>query len=332
MNHCHVGQSFTENGGVEFVPEGTSVDYEADRLKQFLDARDDGKPFFMYYNISPPHCPFGDAPEKYLTMYDPNTIPVRANVDLKTPLKDQEHWFKVYRWDFRYYNHRLPETMRLPEGYTLKHLIAEYYGLTTWMDDTVGSMLKVLDRTGLSQNTIVVFTSDHGDNLGSLGLVQKGGPNEESIRVPFIVRGPGLEASSRINRTHVASLVDLAPTLLSLIGADTPEHFQGRDLAPLCRDESSDVPSHAFVETGRGVAIRTLKHMYFLPFESSNHDLGKDPSQFFDLVHDPYQLRNLVEEDSLPAPVRQLDEALRRWGAVVPWMTGDMKEPNGCVQ
>lgn len=320
VNHCHIGQSFTENGGVEYVPEGTSVDYEADRLEQFLDARGNDKPFFMYYNISPPHCPFGDAPEKYLKMYDPDSIPIRANVDLARPLKDQDHWFNVYRWDFRYYNHRLPATMRLPDGYTLRHLIAEYYGLTTWVDDTVGRMLTVLDRTGLSENTIVVFTSDHGDNLGSLGLVQKGGPNEESIRVPIIIRWPALGISSEVNRTHVASLVDLAPTLLSLVGAAIPRHFQGRDLAPFCRGETSDVPSYTFLETGGGVAIRTLNHMYYLPFQDANHRLAAAPSRFFDLADDPYQLRNLSEQDPAPTPAQELDERLRRWSAEIPWM------------
>jgi len=152
VNHCHVGQSFTENGGVEFVPQENSVDYEAGRLRQFLENRGSSdQPFFMYYNISPPHCPFGDAPGKYLNMYDPAAVPIRPNVDLQTPLQNQDHWFKVYRWDFRYYNHRLPETMRLPEGYTLRHLIAEYYGLTTWVDDTVGQMLKVLEVWDLSR-------------------------------------------------------------------------------------------------------------------------------------------------------------------------------------
>lgn len=323
VNHCHVGQSFTENGGVEFVPEGYSVDYEAERLEPYLEARDDGKPFFMYYNISPPHCPLADAPQKYLDMYDPEEIPIRPNVDLDTPVANQEHWFKIYRWDFRYYNHGLPETMQLPDGYTLKHLIAEYYGLTTWVDDTVGRMLATLDRTGLSEDTIVVFTSDHGDNLGSLGLVQKGGPNEEAIRVPLIVRWPRLGTPPGVNGTHVASLVDVAPTLLSLIGADIPQHFQGRDLAPLCRGQSSDAPSHVFIETGGGIGIRTLTHMYFLPFKGDNHQLAERPSQFFDLVDDPYQQHNLAGGDPLPAPAEELDDALRQWNAETPWMKAE---------
>ncbi len=318
VNHCHTGQAFTENGSVEFVPPGYSVDYEADRLEQFLAARGAGdKPFFMYYNISPPHCPFGDAPEKYLKMYDPAEVPIRPNVDLDTPLKDQERWFNIYRWDFRYYTYMLPETTRLPAGYSLRHLTAEYYGLVTWVDDTVGRMLRVLDRTGLADNTIVVFTSDHGENLGSLGLVQKGGPNEESIRIPMIVRGPGVTIG--VNDSHVGSLVDLAPTLLSLGGLATPTHFHGRDLSALCRGVSCDARPEAYVEHSWGAAVRSLTHTYFLPFANAGHQLAGKPQQYYDMENDPYQMKNLAGADRLPGPAGELDRLLRVWDARTPW-------------
>ena len=131
-----------------------------------------------------------DAPERYLRMYDPATLPIRPNVDLSQRLVDQDHWFKVYRWDYRYYNFHLPYTEDLPEDFTLRRVIAEYYGMTTWVDDCVGRMLAALEANGLAENTIVVFASDHGDNLGSHGLVQKGNLHEESVRIPLIVRWP----------------------------------------------------------------------------------------------------------------------------------------------
>jgi arylsulfatase A-like enzyme len=318
VNHCHTGQAYTENGSVEFVPPGYSVDYEADRLEQFLEGRsEDDKPFFMYYNISPPHCPFGDAPEKYLKMYDPAEVPIRPNVDPDTPLKDQEMWFNIYRWDFRYYTYMLPETTRLPDGYSLRHLTAEYYGLVTWVDDTVGRMLNVLDRTGLAENTIVVFTADHGENLGSLGLVQKGGPNEESIRIPMIVRGPG--ACRGVNQSHVGSLVDLAPALLSMSGLEAPSHFQGRDLSPLCRGEACDAPIEAYVEHGWGATVRTLDQTYHLPCASSQQELADTPGQYYDMNEDPYQMNNLAAAGELPAGAGELDQLLRAWDERTPW-------------
>lgn len=321
VHHCHTGQCFTENGGPEFVPEGYSVDFESARVADYLraQARKD-EPFFLYYNISPPHCPLADAPEKYLKMYSPEEVPIRPNVDLTTPLKDQNHWFRVYRYDFRYYEMRLPYTEDLPRGYDLRALIAEYYGLTTWADDALGTVLRALDDTGLAEDTIMVLTSDHGDNLGSLGLVQKGGPNEESIRIPMLIRWPAVMTPGRVVREQIASLVDLMPTLLDLTGALSQSHTHGCSLAGIVRGESETTARpHAFVETGHGAGIRTLNHLYFLPFAGDSHALSDRPSHFYDLDSDPYELHNCAEEDSETA--KSLDMTLRDWDRATPWMT-----------
>ena len=321
VHHCHTGQSFTENGGEEFVPPGYSVDYESARVESFLEVQREKKdPFFLYYNISVPHCPLADSPKKFREMYKPEEIPLRVNVDIDKPLKDQDYWFKIYRYDFRYYDLHLPYTDNLPDGYSLRHLIAEYYGMTTWMDTAVGKMLNALDKTGLAENTIVVFTSDHGDNLGSNGLVQKGGPNEESVRIPMIIRDPSVGRNRVIENTHIASLVDLAPTLLSLVGLEIPEHFHGRDMSSNCEKKQSDLDNCAFIETGGGIAIRTPEHLYYLPFTGKNHELAKNPEQFYDLIQDPYQLHNLAGERSTDKIAKQLDVRLREWNNKIPWM------------
>jgi choline-sulfatase len=347
MNHAHTGQHFSENGGPEFVPDGYSVDFECDRVAAFLGRQAQSeRPFFLYYNISPPHCPMSDAPEKYTTMYRPAEIPIRPNVDLSTRLPDQDHWFKVYRWDYRYYNFHLPYTEELPEDFTLQRVIAEYYGMTTWVDDAVGRMLAALEANGLAENTIVVFTSDHGDYLGSHGRVQKGDLHEESVRIPLLVRWPaGLESGA--TSPQVAALVDLAPTLLDLAGAEIPAHMAGRSLAGFHWDTAngprpqSDVLSSskglskgrrfdqlsaretedcAFIETGRGVGIRTRTHLYGLPFVAGTHDLADAPHYFWDVEHDPYQLRNLAGTGEQADVASELDRRLRAWDAATPWM------------
>ncbi len=312
VHHCHSGQLFTEDGEAEFSPSGFSVDYEAKRVEAFLQ-QPHKKPFFLYYSISPPHNPLRDAPDKYLTMYDPSEIPLRPNIDLSQPLKDQDYWFKVYRWDFRYYNLHLPYAEYLPPDYDLRQLIAEYYGLTTWVDDCLGRVLAVLDETGLAENTIVIFTSDHGDNLGSNGLVQKGGPNEEAIRIPLILRGPGTDIQGkRVISESVASLVDLPPTILARSGICTPDHFQGQDMLDPKRE-------HAFTETRFGIGIRTLRHLYFLPFlEKSN--LAEAPQFFFDLETDPYQMNNLAGTGQQYKTASDLNHILRQWHQHIPWM------------
>lgn len=320
VNHCHVGQSYTENGEEEFVPPGYIVDYEIGRVEELLKQRSDSdRPFFLYYNISPPHCPVSDAPERYLNMYAPEDVPLRPNVDFNR-IQYMEHWLKVYRWDFRYYNHRLPYTENL-DGYTMRNVIAEYYGLTTWVDDTIGRMLAALEANGMAENTIVIFTADHGDNLGSHGLVQKSTPNDESIRVPLIIRWPeGGLIDGRVENNQVAGLVDIAPTLLSLIGAPIPDHFQGRDVSAVARGEIDHIDeSHAFIEMGHGLAARSPSRMLYIPYaDRETHELAEAPTQFFDTEADPYQMNNLAGD--FPDPAEQLESALRRFHNETPWM------------
>ncbi len=322
VHHCHTGQSFTRNGGPEFVPPGYSVDFESDQVEEFLHAHQpDDAPFFLYYNISPPHCPVADAPEKYRTMYNPEDVPLRPNFDPES-IDNADHFMKIYRWDFRHYEWQLPYTQTLPEGYSMRHVIAEYYGMTTWMDEAVGRMLRALDDTGLADDTIVVFTSDHGDNLGSHGLIQKGGPNEESARIPMIWRGPQCDRQDAVVKSHVGSLVDVAPTLLSLAGSALPAHFQGRNLQPLLSDcgEENQPETAAFIETSGGAGIRTPTHLYYLPFVHGERGLADTPEQFYAVSEDPCQLDNLAGTDRDADTAAALDHRLRTWDAAVPWM------------
>jgi len=321
VHHCQSGQAFTHNGGPEFVPPGYSVDFEAEQVEAFLaDPGRQEQPFFLYYNISIPHCPLADAPENFRTMYSPEAVPLRPNVNLDEPLQDQDYWFKVYRWDFRFYNLGLPFTKELPSGYTLRHLIAEYYGVTTWMDQAVGRLLQALETNGLAENTIVVFTADHGDNLGSHGLVQKGGPTEEAIRIPLIVRWPLKLATGVVIENQIASLVDLAPTLVSLAGGDRQVHMHGRDLSSLLLGgQSLGLENAAYVETSAGVGLRTPFSLYFLPWQGTILPIGlrslaETPLYFFDLQHDPYQFHNLAGSMQ-PTTEGQvgLDRRLRNW-------------------
>ncbi len=265
---------------------------------------DDGQPFFLFYNISPPHCPLADAPEKYLTMYRPADLPLRPNVDPDAPLANQDYWFKVYRWDFRYYSLHLPFAEHLPEGYTLRHLIAEYCGLVSWVDDTMGRLLAALDATGLASDTLVVFTSDHGDSLGSNGYVQKGTPNDESIRIPLILRGPGI--GRRAIPGQVGSLVDLMPTLLDLAGGESPSHVHGQSLAPVLRGERDQLDrAHAFFETAGGAGVRSPTHTYYLAWAGEERRLEDQTQYFYDDACDPYQLHNLAGgEDQREAAAR----------------------------
>ncbi len=320
VHHCHTGQHFTHNGGPEFVAPGFSVDYECDQVDAYLEAHArQENPFFLFYSISPPHCPISDAPDHYLNMYDPASIPLRPNVDLSVRVPDQDHWFNVYRWDFRYYNFHLPYTENLPAEYTLRKVIAEYYGLTTWVDDMVGRVMNSLEKLHIAEDTIVVFTSDHGDYLGSHNRVQKGDLHEESIRIPLIFRWVGGLAHGR-NTAQVASLVDVFPTLLGLVGAEVPEHVHGEDLSALVRQENDEgLRQHAIIEKGDGVGIRTPELLYGINFNEGTTTLNETPAYSYDMVNDPYQLENRYEAGLDREMLVEADRQLREWDAATPF-------------
>ncbi len=220
VNRRHTGQEFVENGGRPQVVDGFSVEYEIENVLDYLAVQRDN-PFFLYYSISPSHMPLADAPDEYLTMYAPEDVPLRPNVFVDSKMAHDEELFKVYLWDFLYYARKLPHTLDLPVGFDLRQLTALYYGLTTWVDDMVGRLMDGLRQNGLHDNTIVVFTSDHGDNLGSHHRFNKGLLIEESIRIPFIFHAPR-RWQAAVNHSQVAQLVDIMPTVLDVCGCNVP--------------------------------------------------------------------------------------------------------------
>ena len=317
VHHRHTGQTFVENTGLGDVVDGFSIDFEAERVNEYL-AQDREDPFFMYYNISPPHMPLTDAPDKYLQMYDPDEIPLRPNTIIDGELAYDEKWFKIYLWDFLYYQEHLPHTEQLPEGFDLRHLTALYYGLTTWVDDTVGRLMANLEAHGLAEDTIVVFASDHGDNLGSHHAFNKGLLIEESIRVPLIFWG-GL--APQANTAQVAQLIDIMPTLLDQCGAEVPNTVQGRALGPILRGERETLDKNgAFIETSQGaVGLRTPDHLYGMQLEKDLRTISNSGKCLYDLAADPYEQRNLAG-DANPGLEADFAQQLEQWNAQTPWL------------
>ena len=267
------------------------------------------------------HMPLADAPEKYLKMYEPTDMPLRPNVFVKGEMAFDEHWFKVYLWDFLYYSLKLPYTLDLPEGFDLRTLTALYYGLTTWVDVMVGRMMDGLRANGLLENTIVVFTSDHGDNLGSHHRFNKGLLIEESIRIPMIFHAPWLWQAG-VNSSQVAQIIDIMPTVLEASERAVPSQVQGRDLTPILAGERIQLEENwGFIETSGGeIGIRTPTHL--LGRQTSSHDQGAadDPHCFFDLRDDPYELNNLAGNGEQSQTESDLDDLLTCWDRETPWM------------
>ncbi len=322
VHHRHSGQSFVENDGEEFQVDGFSVRFESDQVAGYLrDRAHREKPFFLYYSISPPHMPLMDAPETYLDMYDPDDILLRPNVFRDGRLPHDDHWFKVYLWDFLFYERDLPFTRTLPPGFDLRRLIALYYGMTTWVDDMVGRLRHYLKAYHHAENTIVVFLSDHGDNLGSHHLFNKGRLIEESIRIPLIFHAPN-RLKPRVNTSATAQLIDVTPTLLTLCGGSVPAHVQGRDLSGTVRDgDALKDGNGAFIETGSGeIGLRTTTHTYGIRVDPKTGRVLDDRACLYDLRTDPYQMNDLRNSDCDAGLAAGLRDRVLAWHHETPWM------------
>ena len=316
VHHRHTDQIFVENRGEGEEVEGFSVDYEAQQVREYLDEIGE-RPFFMFYNISPPHMPLDDAPDKYLHMYRPEDVPLRPNVYVNGKLPYDEHWFKVYMWDFLYYQEHELHTENLSEGFDLRHLIARYYGLTTWVDDMVGKLMEGLHNNNLTEETIVLFMSDHGDNLGSHHLFNKSRLIEESIRVPMIWSGPGITRT--VNDRQVAQTIDVMPTIVDQCGGYIPASVQGRNLSSVLSGAQDQLEeSHAWIETDRReIGLRTTDHLYGLQLDKGGNPTSEGDS-FFDLTIDPYEMHNLANTESQKEIGAEMRSKLLCWNETTP--------------
>ncbi|MFO7897498.1 MAG: sulfatase-like hydrolase/transferase [Planctomycetota bacterium] len=264
--------------------ELTHTAFVAEETAACIRRRAGRGPFFAIAGFYAPHCPV-NPPERFVEMVDPSAIPLPAmNEDERDRygLSDDE-WREVR---------------------------AHYHALVSHVDDQAGRILDALDETGERENTVLVFTSDHGDHLGDHGTVAKGPPGYDScVHVPLIVAGAGVEPGRR--RRELIELVDVAPTLLDLCGVQPPPFFQGRSFRPLLEGtEYTERPS-VFIEhkspfRSSWKTVRTHNFKYCV--SAAKEEL------LFDLREDPHELTNLAAEpDAQPALGAMRGELVRRW-------------------
>jgi len=242
------------------------------------------RPFALFLSWAPPHEPYGTAPSRFRAFFDESRISLRPNV---------------------------PKAL---EGQARRDL-AGYYAHGAALDSCFGSLLRALDELRLSEDTIVVFTSDHGDMLHSHGMSFKQRPWDESVRVPFLLRLPSSKEPS--TREEAIDAPDIMPTILSLCGLPVPSSVEGKDLSASalggpCDENALDaflLHVYAFHQCfgwdkAEWRAVRTPKHTYAVAHEG--------PWLLYDNVADPFQTRNLAGEKEFAVLQRELDAKLRR--------------------
>ncbi|MBG99932.1 MAG: hypothetical protein CMN58_06265 [Solibacterales bacterium] len=339
-NHTDKAKLSIDNAEETFV-EGFIFDFLSKKTRDYIATHANNEnPFFLYYTIELPHMPIGpgNLPNEYVTMYDPDLVPLRNNVFKNGELAYDEWWFKVYTIsDYIFRNVPTPVPDRksdeLPEGFNLRDLTAYYYGAVTATDDLVGEVLDALESAGISENTIVVLSSDHGENLGSHHWFNKDLLIDESIRVPMIFRYPK-SVEPAVNRKQVASMIDVMPTLLELTGLKGPDSMQGQSLLSVLRGETETLPrNHAMIETEfYHIGIRTPTYLYGMeirdtefveewPYFSTKP--GSKRLCLFDLETDPYQQHNLTGLPQYASIEAELSAKLSHWNDTTSWAHGD---------
>ncbi|GDY21232.1 sulfatase [Verrucomicrobiota bacterium] len=243
--HSYNNSPYYADGPEKLKWDGYDAIAQTRDAQRFLTSRAaTGKPFLLWMAWGPPHNPYETAPAKYKAMFPPEKIQLRGNV----PAAFQ----KVAREEF-----------------------AGYYAHCAALDDCIGDLLETLKTTGLADNTIIVFTSDHGDMLRSLGQQRKQRPHEESARVPMLFHLPKALGISPRRVAGTINTEDVLPTVLALCGVPIPKTVEGFDFTGYLRggDDPSGggaviqcvSPFGEFVRAQGGKeyrALRTARHTY----------------------------------------------------------------------
>ncbi len=200
----------------------------------------------------------------------------------------------------RYIGKWIPPDLAALGGSTHQH-IAGYYGMVRKLDEALGRLLDTLKSLHLIENTIVVFTSDHGNHFKTRNAEYKRSGHESSIRVPAAITGPGFLGGGRIQ--NLVSLIDIPPTLLDACGIQIPYQMQGHSLLPLIRREPIPWPKEVFIQISEsqvGRAIRTKRWKYGVvdPNGDGWNEMASShyqDSYLYDLQSNPYELNNLIQ-------------------------------------
>ena len=321
---------------VEILEEGVENFFTPDRAFSagfdFLLTRPADKPFALLINFNVPHnggtgsMEFRDSDlalyrETYRDQIDAIQLPSTyvAAVDMVEPKLPKHVYNGEYIANYNYV--RTPEDMRERDIRVMETV--------TGIDKLMGKLVKQLEEQGIADNTIIVFTSDHGIQHGEFGLAGKTLVYEPSIKIPLIIYDPRATAPSQ--RSELVALVDIAPTLLEFAGQPVPDSMQGSSLKPLLQNENSSWREELFLENMMTIqnyprieAVRTHKWKYVRYFDKQKDQAyadmlvasinGEQPifEELFDLENDPSEISNVIADEENKDVIDMLRQSVTR--------------------
>lgn len=275
--------------------EGYNATGMTDQAIEFIGENADGDaPFLLLLSINPPHWRWDDAPEEFLKLYPSDELPFRPNV------VDNAKQGKI------------------------RHYYQHYHAHISAVDHELGRLMQALDHAGITDDTILIYTSDHGSSFGSNGVYNKGNPFEESVRVPFIVRWPERIPADRV-ADHNLGTIDLYPTLCGLAGITPPAHCGGQDFSSAFLGKPGPDP------VSQLLMVNNFQRNYFRSRLQPGQRYDMNPFRgvrtkrytyavdvfgdwiLYDNRKDTYQMRNLADDPDYAEIRAELADELSGW-------------------
>jgi arylsulfatase A-like enzyme len=275
--------------------EGFSSEVFCDTAIEFIRYRDDERPFFLWLALTSPHDP-RTPPPPYDTLYAPDSIPLPANF---LP----EHPFDNGELDIR--DERLAPRPRDPAR--VRKELADYYGMISHHDACLGRVFDCLRETGQDRDTLIVYVSDHGLAIGSHGLLGKQNLYEHSVRVPLILRGPGVHQGARC--AYRMYSLDLFATLCELAGIEAPESLESCSVVPAMQGHPQQ-PREILPSTYSRIQYSAYDGRWKLIRYLVN---GQERLQLFDLKTDPHEQRDRASDPTCAPLIEDLLKHLNAW-------------------
>ncbi len=267
-----------------------------DQALEFIHSNAQGdKPWLMMLSINPPHWQWDDAPEEFVKLYPQDKLVFRPNVTQERNKKNKE---------LLYYQH--------------------YHAHITAVDQQLGRLMEELKKIGVEDDTILIYTSDHGSSFGSNGVTSKANPFDEAVRVPFIIRWPHRVPAGKVTDSNLGT-IDLNPTLCGLAGIKHPKECSGQDMSSVMLGGSGPDPTSQFIlvnnfqrnyyrtqldPDGPNIfypyrGVRTKRYTYAVRADGE--------WILYDNKEDPYQMNNLVNNPEYAGVKSELQKELKDW-------------------
>jgi arylsulfatase A-like enzyme len=283
-----------------------STTFVTERSIDWLDAQSDDAPWFLQCSYPDPHHPF-TPPGKWWRAYDADDMPLPASFD--DPMDSQPGHLKLIK---TFEQRDLWTQMFGPTQAQLRHAMAAEFGMIEMIDEGIGNIIAALEANGALDNTIILFTSDHGDMFGDHGLMLKAMMHyEAAIRPPLVIGGPGVTAG---RTASFASSLDLAQTILDVAGLPEFDRMQGVSLAPVLEDAAAEVRDHVYIEEDMPIVEATgvlpYKTRTLVTKEGRVSHYSTGDSEVYDHAQDPDEFDNRATTAPQSGFVKEMNEKL----------------------